>query len=181
MDTDLHHQASTDRDTDRDAAVVGLVDQLMRFVRVVKRGMSRFGGPNRDGIEYPAYGLLARLVTDGPRRTTALAEAVYADTSTVSRQTSALIRHGLVERRPDPEDGRASILAPTPEGVRVFEADRRRHNENMATILAGWSERDVNRLATLLARLNTDFEAHQRAQDFQQYQLPQQGGEGQAR
>ncbi len=165
-----------DTDSDRGPAVVQLADQLMRFVLVVKRGMARFGGPNRDGIEYPAYGLLARLVIDGPRRTTALAEAVYADTSTVSRQTSALIRHGLVERRPDPEDGRASILAPTPDGLRTFRDNRRRHNDNMARVLSGWSEQDVNRLAELLARLNTDLEAHQRAQD-----MAQQGGEGQAR
>src|ERR1700754_2150802 len=82
-----------DTDQERDVAVVRLADQLMRFVLVVKRGMARFGGPNRDGIEYPAYGLLARLVIDGPRRLTALAEAVHADTSTVSRQTSGLIRH----------------------------------------------------------------------------------------
>jgi DNA-binding MarR family transcriptional regulator len=153
-------------DTDRQpsSAVVRLADQLMRFVLVVKRGTARFGGPNRDGIEYPAYGLLARLVTDGPRRMTSLAEASYVDTSTVSRQTSALIRHGLVERRPDPEDGRASILAPTPDGLRAFHDNRRRHNENMARMLAGWSEEDVHRLAALLARLNTDIEAHQRTQ-----------------
>jgi DNA-binding MarR family transcriptional regulator len=173
---DKHMDLAMDTDPDRGTAVVQLSDQLMRFVLVLKRGMARFGGPNRDGIEYPAYGLLAHLVTDGPRRTTALADAVYADTSTVSRQTSALIRHGLVERRPDPEDGRASILAPTADGLRTFRDNRRRHNENMATILAGWPEQDVHRLAELLARLNTDLETHQRAQD-----MAHQGGEGQAR
>lgn len=154
-----------DTDQERDSAVLQLADQLMRFVLVVKRGMARFGGSNRDGIEYPAYGLLAHLVTDGPQRTTALAEAVYADTSTVSRQTAALIRHGLVERRPDPEDGRASILAPTMDGRRTFQDNRQRHNENMARVVANWSEAEVMQLATLLARLNSDFEANQRAAD----------------
>jgi DNA-binding MarR family transcriptional regulator len=161
----MDHLMSTDLGSDRDTAVVRLADQLLRFVLVVKRGMARFGGPNREGIEYPAYGLLARLVTDGPRRTTALAEAVYADPSTVSRQTAALIRHGLVERRPDPEDGRASILAPTEDGFRAFLDNQRRHNENMARILSGWTETDVHQLATLLARLNADMEADQRARD----------------
>jgi DNA-binding MarR family transcriptional regulator len=153
-----------DTDRQQSSAVVRLADQLMRFVLVVKRGTARFGGPNREGIEYPAYGLLARLVTDGPRRMTALAEAVYADASTVSRQTSALIKHGLIERRPDPVDGRAWILAPTPDGLRAFHDNRRRHNENMARLLSGWSEEEVRQLAELLARLNTDVEAHQRAE-----------------
>jgi DNA-binding MarR family transcriptional regulator len=152
-------------DQDRSPEVRRLTDQLMRFVLVVKRGMAQFGGPNRAGIEYPAYGLLARLVTDGPRRTTTLAEAVHADPSTVSRQTASLVRHGLVERRPDAVDGRASLLAATEAGERVFHDNRHRHNENMARLLSGWSGEDVRRLAAFLARLNTDVEAHERARE----------------
>ena len=148
------------------AEVKRLADQLVRFVLIAKRRLARFGGQSKDGIEYPAYGLLARLVHDGPLRMTALAEAVHADPSTVSRQTGALIRHGLVERRADPVDGRASILVPTDEGHRVFDDNRRRHNENMARILSGWSAEDVRSLAVLLTRLNTDIEAHQRTHDI---------------
>jgi DNA-binding MarR family transcriptional regulator len=155
MDTDLNPSAE----------VRQLADELMRLLRIVKRSVAKFGGPNKDGIEYPAYGLLARLVCDGPVRMTALAEAVHSDPSTVSRQTSALIRHGLVERRADPVDGRASLLAPTDDGERVFHDNRRRHNENMARILSGWSPEEVRSLAVLLARLNTDVEAHERDGD----------------
>src|ERR1700743_2882630 len=61
----MDHLMSTDLGSDRDTAVVRLADQLLRFVLVVKRGMARFGGPNREGIEYPGYGLLA---PPGPRR-----------------------------------------------------------------------------------------------------------------
>ncbi len=154
-----------DIDQDTSAEVRRLADQLVRFVLIAKRGMAKFGGQTKDGIEYPAYGLLARLVHDGPVRMTALAEAVHADPSTVSRQTGALIRHGLVERRADPVDGRASILVPTTQGERVFNDNRRRHNENMARIMAEWSPEDIRSLAVLLTRLNTDIEAQQRSQD----------------
>jgi DNA-binding MarR family transcriptional regulator len=155
-------------DPDRAADIRRLSDELMRFLVIAKRRMARFGGQTKDGIEYAAYGLLAHLVTGGPLRTTALADAVHADPSTVSRQTAALIRHGLVERRADPVDGRASMLVPTPEGERVFEDNRMRHNENMAQILARWTPEEVRSLAVLLARLNTDVEAHQRGQDGSQ-------------
>jgi DNA-binding MarR family transcriptional regulator len=154
-----------DTEQDTSAEVRQLADQLMRFVLLAKRSIARFGSQAKDGIEYPAYGLLARLVHDGPVRMTALAEAVHADPSTVSRQTGALIRHGLVERRADPVDGRASILAPTHEGERVFHDNRRRHNEKMARLLSAWSAEDVHSLAVLLARLNSDIEADQRSQD----------------
>jgi DNA-binding MarR family transcriptional regulator len=168
-----------DRDQDRSTEVRRFVDQLMRFVLMVRRGTSHFGGPNREGIEYPAYGLLARLVSDGPRRMTALADAMHADPSTVSRQTAALIRHGLLERLPDPVDGRASVLAPTEDGQRVFHDNRRRHNENMARLLSSWSEQEVRQLAGLLARLNTDIEAHQRDRSTRGYD-PDDGLEGRA-
>lgn len=150
---------------DRLAAVDQLGRQLMRFVRQMKRGAAQFAGQQKDGIEYAAYGLLAHLVVEGPRRTTALAEAVHADPSTVSRQTAALVRHGLLERRPDPVDGRASILAATPEGERIFSDNRQRHNETMAGILSEWSLPDVRLLVDLLDRLNTDFEAHDRPEN----------------
>jgi DNA-binding MarR family transcriptional regulator len=166
MDTDQRRSTDLDSPATERAAVDDLGAQLMRFVLVVKRGAANFAGQQKDGIEYPAYGLLANLIVHGPRRTTALADAVHADASTVSRQTAALVRHGLLERRPDPEDGRASILAPTAEGERVFLDNRRRHNENMARLLAGWSEREIHQLADLLTRLNTDFEAHHRAKEL---------------
>lgn len=136
------------------AAVDHLLSQLHDFMRQMKRGVATLEGLRRDGIEYAAYGLLAHLVMDGPKRTTALAEAVHADPSTVSRQTAALVRHGLLERRPDPEDGRASILAATPDGERVFRDNRREHVQWMAETLHGWSMAEVEQLAGLLARLN---------------------------
>jgi DNA-binding MarR family transcriptional regulator len=137
-------------------AVDQLLHQLTGFIRQMKRGIGKLSGARRDGVEYAAYGLLAHLVVDGPKRTTALAEAVHADPSTVSRQTAALVRHGLLERRPDPEDGRASILAATADGQRVFTEHRRDHCLRMADILANWPVSDVRRLTDLLSRLNND-------------------------
>ena len=94
----------------------------------------------------------------GPQRLTALAEAVHADPSTVSRQTAALVRHGLLERRADPADGRASLLVATPEGVRVFEDNKRLRSRMLATALGEWSVTDLAALTVLLERLNTDLE-----------------------
>jgi DNA-binding MarR family transcriptional regulator len=165
---DVDQRRSTESETNpvERNAVDDLSRQLMRFIRTIKRGAVNFAGHSKDGIEYTAYGLLADLIVEGPRRITALADAVHSDTSTVSRQTAALVRHGLLERRPDPVDGRASILAATPEGERLFVDNRRRHNENMAVVLSGWTAAEIAQLAELLTRLNTDFEAHQRAREI---------------
>src|SRR2546421_5345700 len=76
------HQAGTEE----------LVRQFMRFGRLVKRATSRFAAQQTDGIEQAAYFLLGVLATEGPQRTTPLAEAVFSDNTTVSRQGGALAR-----------------------------------------------------------------------------------------
>ncbi|GAA4810870.1 MarR family transcriptional regulator [Actinomycetospora chlora] len=131
--------------------------QLIRVMRAMERAKAGKGvGP--DGVERAAYVLLARLVLEGPRRSNALAESVHSDPSTVSRQVAGLVRAGLVERRPDPEDGRATLLAPTSEGLRVFEANRDRRNNQISEMTAHWAESDRHRLIELLERFAGDIE-----------------------
>ena len=124
--------------------------QLIRLIRLVERRHPGKVGP--DGVEKAAYVLLARLVLEGPRRSNALAEAVHSDPSTVSRQVAALVRVGLVERRSDPDDGRACLLAATPEGLRVFEANRDRRNRELTALIADWDPADRVVFVDLLQR-----------------------------
>jgi DNA-binding MarR family transcriptional regulator len=138
-----------------------VVDQIVRFARLMKRTSARFASQQKDGIEQAAYFLLAVLATDGPQRTTALAEAVHSDTSTVSRQVGSLVRHGLVERQADPADGRACLLAATPAGLSCFDHQRRARTEQIADVLGQWTSEDLHKVASLLERLNTDFESYE--------------------
>lgn len=132
--------------------------ELVRLMRLVDRTRADFAAHCRDGVERAAYVLLARLVADGPQRLRALAEAVHSDPSTVSRQVAHLVALELVQRDPDPQDGRAARLTATEAGRRVFDEHRRIRNRHTAAVLAGWPAPDVQRLVALLDRLNTDFE-----------------------
>lgn len=100
-----------------------------------------------------------RRVTEGPCRLCALADAVYSDPSTVSRQVAQLVQGGLVERRPDQQDGRAAQLNVTEAGRRAFAEYRRIRNQRTASVVSGWPTQDVHCLVGLLDRLNTDFES----------------------
>lgn len=133
-------------------------NQLIRLVRLVERVHAQYQAEYPDAVERAAYHLLVHLVKDGPRRAGALAEAVHSDPSTISRQVAHLVRLGLVERTADPGDGRATLLAATAEGCRVFEQNRRQRNEKIAEMLAGWSTADRHALCDLLGRFTTDFE-----------------------
>src|SRR5947209_15917715 len=112
--------------------------QLTRLVRLVERVQAQSHGP--DAIERATYLLLVHLVKDGPQRAGALADAVHSDPSTISRQIGHLVKLGYVERTADPVDRRATLLAATADGRRVFEENRRRRNERFSQILASWSE-----------------------------------------
>ena len=132
--------------------------QLIRLVRLIERTQVQYQAEHPDAVERATYHLLVHLVKDGPRRAGALAEAVYSDPSTISRQIGHLVKLGYVERTADPEDGRATLLAATGEGRRVFEENRRLRNESIARMLGHWSERDREALCALLSRFTTDFE-----------------------
>lgn len=142
----------------KDADALGL--QLARLGRMLAHAKARFHRRIDDGLETASYVLLVHLLGDGPQRTTALADAVHSDTSTVSRQVAALVRHGLVERRADPEDGRACLLAATVKGENVLRHYRKQRNQELARMLGHWAREDVRQLINLLDRMNTELEQY---------------------
>lgn len=130
-------------------------NQLIRLVRLVERGHTRTGP---DGVERATYLLLVHLVKGGPQRSGALADAVHSDPSTISRQIGHLVTLGYVERTADPDDGRATLLAATAEGRRVYDRSRARRTAAIAQMLDGWSVADRSALAEMLGRFAGDFE-----------------------
>lgn len=131
--------------------------QLVRFVRLLNKATAQLTRAQPDGIEQGAFAILGNLVRGGPQRTSALAEALHIEISTVSRQVSSLVQHGFLRREADPDDGRACLLAPTDEGLRVYEATRSARNQWLATTVSEWDPQEVEQLITLLDRLNTDL------------------------
>lgn len=110
--------------------------------------------------ELPPYGwgLLVPLERDGDQRCSALAGHAGVDVSVASRQLAVLERLGYVERRPDPQDGRASLLRLTPAGADALAASRAIRSDWALEALADWDEAEARHLTDLLARLVADLE-----------------------
>jgi DNA-binding MarR family transcriptional regulator len=115
---------------------------------------------SKAGIDRSTIMLLKTLVMLGPSRSSAVATAVHSDPSTVSRQIAALVRDGLVERKADPEDGRASVLVPTEAGLAVLEEQRRRMGLALARIVQQWAPEDLDTFVELLERFVADHQLH---------------------
>ena len=135
-----------------------LGDQLIRVLKLltVARTRAPRQHPQVDPMAYPLLFHLAQ----GPKRVSALAEAVHADVSTVSRQVSVLVEHGFVTRGPDPEDGRAQALAVSDEGVALLADIRAGRDRWLHSLIADWSDDDVEAFTERLAALAAALETH---------------------
>lgn len=149
---------SAARDDARLAATDDLGRQLVHLVRLIERSKAQLAASRGHGLERAGFVLLARLVEAGPQRLSALAEAVHSDPSTASRQVAHLVQSRLVERHQDQLDGRASLLAATDSGRRLFDEHRKARTRHIAAVLADWPGEDLCQLAGLLKRLNRNLE-----------------------
>jgi DNA-binding MarR family transcriptional regulator len=138
--------------------VAAVSDNVVELVRSFNRARARILAAAENDVEWSAHIVLRCVANEGPIRASALAGCIQSDPSTVSRQVAALVREGLLERRSDPEDGRASLLVVTnkAEGVLAEHAEIRLNH--FAGMLADWSARDLRRFAALLQQFNLDFE-----------------------
>lgn len=137
-----------------DTAATELGTQIVRFGRLVavwrQHATTDAGAADRV--------LLAKLVIDGDRRATDLAADAFLDLSTVSRQVRSLVERGLVERYPDPEDRRGTLLRATDAGRATFQDYRRQRDARLAALLESWPAEDRADLVRLLGRLNDELE-----------------------
>jgi DNA-binding MarR family transcriptional regulator len=135
-----------------------VADTFIRLMRSFIRMRSQFLAAAQHDVEWSAHVLIAHLAVEGPMRSGALAELVQSDPSTVSRQVAALVRDGFVERRADPEDGRASLLVVTGKGEDVYRDHQKIRYERFQRMMADWSEGDCRTFASLLARFTEGLE-----------------------
>lgn len=138
--------------------ITRLGDSMSRLLRTFSRAKSQFLANATHEVEWSAHVLMRQLVAEGPMRLGALAGCVQSDPSTVSRQVAAMVKDGLIERRADPHDGRASILVATDKARAVYADHQRARDAHYQRMLADWSERDCRRLATLVSRFTEDFD-----------------------
>lgn len=109
-------------------------DPAVRLAVAVGR-INRRIRPTGDGLSHGLMSALSTIVRQGPIRPSELAriEAVAAPTAT--RAVADLESRGLIDRSPDPEDGRSSLLAATDDGVTAVMHARLERAERVAALL----------------------------------------------
>ncbi len=109
------------------------------------------------GLSRTSASVLKYLFENGPQRVTALATREQVAQPTMSVIAKRLVARGLVERRPDPEDRRATLVAITPLGAQTLRERARLRTGWFAGRLAGLDEAERGALTEAVAKLTATF------------------------
>jgi DNA-binding MarR family transcriptional regulator len=108
-------------------------------------------------LTLPESSALTRLDRGGPATASALAKLEQISPQSMGATLSALEARGLVERQPDPADGRRVVLSVTESGLKVLRDKRNARVEQLAKALStGFTAAELKQLmeaAPLLERL----------------------------
>jgi DNA-binding MarR family transcriptional regulator len=142
--------------------------ELERSLTQVARAILRLEVPQSaleagESIDRAGYWLLVLLSGIEPVRLSELADSVELDLSTVSRQMRDLVASGLVDKVPDPHDGRAALLSLSARGWSVLEAVSEARRQVLAEAVAEWTEEERDALSEGLSRLEAGLH-HQKDQ-----------------
>jgi len=107
----------------QDEEAVRAVDLADEFGRTAKLLGARLASRlSHHELSVPRAQLLVALLRHGPQRISQLGGHVGISQGTASTLAEALVREGLLERRTDPRDGRATQLALTGTGQERAQA-----------------------------------------------------------
>lgn len=96
--------------------------------------------------------LLRSVSRHGPLTLSELAGRVGLDQSTVSRQIQPLVSNGLVDRAPDPADGRSTLISLSTEGERLLARVRNVARHDYDSALADWTDDERATFAAMIDR-----------------------------
>ena len=141
------------RDADPD---VGQIAATLRLsVGLLLRRLRQV--PTTDELSLSESAALARLDRGGPATAAALARLEQISPQSMGATLSSLESLALVQRTPDPEDGRRVILSITEPGLQVLRDRRNARTERLAEALSstftGAELEQLMAVAPLLERL----------------------------
>jgi DNA-binding MarR family transcriptional regulator len=132
--------------TDPDVAL--LVFAATRLGRILELEMQQ--NARRSGLEMSEYYVINLVSLAGPEHLlspTQLSEIVLQTTGGMTKTLHRLEVAGLVERLPDPNDGRRRLVRLTPAGSRLVERDMRPMFDRWESTLEGYGLGAIGRLA----------------------------------
>ena len=140
-----------------DAIEVDAIEEAAALRVAIVRIQRRLRARSGPGITPSQSSALARIEQEGPFRLGTLADREGTTAATMSRVIDNLSAGRLIERVPDPLDGRASLVQLSPEGGALLHRLRADYTEALREVLAKLDpeeRRVVRQSIPVLARLS---------------------------
>ena len=129
-----------------------LTNQLARiFARELARAIQPLG------LAPAQFLVLARLCSGPPATQRDLAQQADVDQATMAGTLSRMERDGLIERRPNPNDGRSQLIAPSERARSLYLSAAAHATEVNDRALAVLSPDERDAFLTLLRRVIAGF------------------------
>jgi DNA-binding MarR family transcriptional regulator len=141
-----------------DTSITDTASQLRNAIVRTSRAL-RQDAADETGLGAATTAALATINRSGPLTPSELAEIEHVKRPSITRTLASLEREGLVERTPDPADGRSSLVAMTDAGRDRLARLRRRKSAYLARRLRKLDPDEVEtlaRAAELLERMREE-------------------------
>jgi DNA-binding MarR family transcriptional regulator len=148
---------------DLDVAPLGLYGRLFRVVHLSDDTLAK--GLTQYGLQPGWFDLLAALRRAGTPyelNPTQLMRATLLSSSGMTKRLDRMEAAGMVERRPDPNDRRGTLVRLTRRGKSVIERAVETHVANEERLLGALSPADRRTLDRLLKKLLIELERGER-------------------
>lgn len=142
-----------------DPSPMGVFGRISRAARLLERSIESVFA--RHGLQGGRFDVLAALRRAGPPYVlspTSLYNSLLVTSGAMTHRLDRLAADGLIERIPDPNDGRSLLVALTPTGLATLEAALADHLENEHALIEALEPHEREELAGLLRKLLLAFD-----------------------
>lgn len=137
-----------------------IMKEILREIGMIARALDSISN-----IEFKEYDLtkgqylyLVRICENPGIIQEKLAEMIKVDRTTAARAIKKLEIKGFIEKKNDEHNKKIKKLFPTEKGKQVFPFIKRENDHSNSVALAGFSEREVETIFTLLQRVRKNIE-----------------------
>jgi len=144
---------------DLDVSPMGLVGRINRLAMLVTQGMQETW--SEYGLSLASFDVLATLRRAGSPYALSpgdLIASTMVSSGTMTNRIDQLEKAGLVERAPNPDDRRSTLIALTPKGFDLIDRTVTAHVATQARLVGGLSEDQFRELDALLRVYLQSFE-----------------------
>jgi DNA-binding MarR family transcriptional regulator len=144
---------------DLDVSSIGIIGRIVRLSKHLERGVQET--LSEFGLNIGEFDVLATLRRSGQPyqlSPTEIFNTLMVSSGTMTHRLDRLEQANLVQRIPDPNDRRGTLIQLTKKGFRVIDKAVEAHVANGHHLVAVLEDTDREALAQLLRKLLTSFE-----------------------